>query len=123
MRSIKIVIVDCQSIIREGLSVLLDKQRGMKIIGQVGSIRDACDIVSKTRPDVILMNLNIGLNPSVHHIEEISSCSPASKVLVLTGILDEEANRMAAQRGAMGVVLKDQAASTLVTAIRKVSEG
>jgi len=123
MEPLTIVIVDDHPIVREGVRMILENDPGMHVIGEAGSVSEACEVVKKTKPDVILLDINLGSESSVEHIGEIRACSVDSKLLVLTGMLDEESNTRAAENGAMGVVLKHQAATTLKNAIRKVNDG
>jgi two-component system nitrate/nitrite response regulator NarL len=95
----------------------------MKVVGTAGNITEACDILPDLLPDVILLDVDLDSVSSIDHMEEISECSPNSKIIVLTAVVDEVSNNLAAERGAMGVVLKSDAAATLIMAIRKVKNG
>jgi DNA-binding NarL/FixJ family response regulator len=120
---ITIVIVDEQVILREGMRMILENAAGMQVVGEAGNIQEACDVIAETCPNIVLIDLNLGLESSIERLEEIHDCSPESRILILTGVINEEAYIRAADKGAMGVVLKSQAGETLLTAIRKVAGG
>jgi two-component system response regulator DevR len=109
--------------VREGVRMILDNDSAMKVVGEAGTIREGCAVAGRTEPDVILLDPNVGGEAAISHLKEVQASSPRSKVLMLTGFLDDEANQRAAECGAMGLVLKIHAAATLLMAIRKVSQG
>ena len=118
-----IVIVDDHPIVCEGVKALLENDPHLRVVGTAGSILEACETIRNLRPNVVLLDVELDAVSSIDHIEEIIACSPDSKILLLTGAIDEKANDRAAERGAMGIVSKNDAPATLVMAVKKVSEG
>lgn len=123
MEPTTIVIIDDHPIVRDGVRMILESDPSLHVLGDAASVEDACKVVRKLKPNIILLGINLGSESAIDHIAEIRDCSVNSKLLVLTGVLDDESNTRAAENGAMGVVLKHQAATTLKNAIRKVNDG
>lgn len=123
VQSIRIVLVDDHALVLAGLHILLESQPGFSVIGEASSLEQALALTSAERPDVVLLDLDLGGQSGLDLIPEILASSPDSKILVLTGVRDPEAHRKAVRLGARGIVLKEMAADVLVKAIEKVHAG
>lgn len=120
---IRIMIVDDHAVIRTGLRMLIEQDPSMKVVAMAGTCAEAIDQATKELPDLIILDLILGEEDGLAFIPELLMTSPRSKVLILTGVQNPNSHRLAIRRGAMGIVLKEQAAESLLKAIRKVSEG
>jgi DNA-binding NarL/FixJ family response regulator len=103
--------------------MLIDNTPGMKVVGEAGDRRDAVDLAAREKPDIILLDLDMGAESGLDFFPELFAAAGEARMLVLTGLRDTEIHRKAIRLGAMGVILKDRAAETLVKAIRKVQAG
>jgi two-component system nitrate/nitrite response regulator NarL len=117
------MIVDDHAVIRSGLRMLIEQDSSMKVVAMAGTSSEALELASKELPDLIILDLVLGDEDGLTVIPELSRASPRSKVLILTGVQDQDSHRLAIRRGAMGIVLKEHAAETLLKAIRKVNDG
>src|SRR6185369_15108370 len=88
-----------------------------------GTPAEAVTLAEKQKPDIIVLDLMLGEEDGLDFLPELSKISPKSRVLVLTGVQTPESHRTAIRRGAMGIVLKQQAAELLLKAIQKVHDG
>jgi len=122
-QKIRIVIVDDQLIVREGLRMLLDNHPGIKVVAMASTRSEALDIISREPCDLIILDLELGGISSVSFIPQLREVARSARVLVLTGSRDSDTHQKAAQLGAMGVVLKEDAADLLLKAIEKVYKG
>ena len=122
-KPIRILIVDDHEIVRVGLSLLIEGRAGMEVVGEAGNGADALAIATRERPDIILLDLNLRGESGLDFLPELIDVSGGGRVIVLTGLLDPEQHRKAVRLGAIGLVLKDQPAAVLITAIEKVSVG
>lgn len=122
-QKIRIVIVDDQLVVREGLRMLLDNQSDIKVVAMASTREEALEIVTRQTCDLILLDLELGGQSSLLFIPQLREAAKNARVLVLSGLRDPEAHEKAAQLGAMGVVLKEDAADLLLKAIAKVYRG
>jgi DNA-binding NarL/FixJ family response regulator len=120
---IRILLIDDQAIVREGLRMLLESHPGIIVVGEASDCRQAITLVKQAKPDVILLDLDLGNAGGHDCLEELATLSPESRVLVLTGLYDLDLHQAAISRGAMGLVRKLEAAEVLVKAIKKVYAG
>lgn len=123
---IKIVLVDDHAIVRQGLRSMLEREEGMSIAGEAGTVEEALAVTERERPDIVLLDLKLS---SDSDSEGLAACAkllaehPSLGVLVLTTFLDERLVIRALQAGAKGYVIKDVDITELVRAIRAVSRG
>jgi two-component system, NarL family, nitrate/nitrite response regulator NarL len=122
-QKIRVVIVDDQLIVREGLRMLLDNHPGIKVVAMAGTRSEALEIVARETSDLIILDLELGGYSALSFIPQLREAAKNARVLVLTGLRDSETHQKAAELGAMGVVLKEDAADLLLKAIEKVYKG
>lgn len=123
---IRIMLVDDHAIVRQGLRSMLEREDGMSIAGEAGTVEEALAVAERERPDIVLLDLKLS---SDSDSEGLAACTkllaehPTLGVLVLTTFLDERLVIRALQAGAKGYVIKDVDITELVRAIRAVSRG
>lgn len=120
---IKIMIVDDQPLVREGLSTLLGLRTEIEVVGTAIDGKDAFDKVLKLHPDIVLMDIRM---PGVNGVEGtklIKDSIPEVKVLILTTFNDSAYIFDALEEGASGYLLKDMPTDTIVQAILTVHHG
>jgi len=120
---IRIMIIDDHAVIRAGLRMLIEQDQTMSVVAMAGNRADSLLLAEKEQPDIILFDLMLGDEDGLEFLPALCDISPNSRVLVLTGVQTTESHRIAIRRGAMGIVLKQQAADLLLKAIRKVHAG
>jgi DNA-binding NarL/FixJ family response regulator len=122
-RPIRIVLVDDHTMVREGVRMLLESQPDLELAGEAWNRAGALEAVTRERPDLVLLDLDLGAESGLDLLRDLIAADPAARVLVLTGVRDPEVQRQAVLLGAIGIVPKEQAASVLLAAIRKVHAG
>jgi two-component system, NarL family, nitrate/nitrite response regulator NarL len=122
-QTIGILIIDDHEVVRLGLRHLIEKQPHMKIVGEVTNPADALAIASREKPEIIILDLCLGSENGADIIPELLQITEESRIIVLTGVQDEEALRRASRLGAMGVIAKDAPADMLIRAIDRVHAG
>ncbi len=120
---IRILIIDDQLIVREGLRMLIENHPGTKVVAMASTRSEALDIIGRETTDLIILNLELGGNSALSFIPELREAAKDARILVLTAQRDSATHQKAAQHGAMGVVLKEDAADLLLKAIEKVYKG
>ena len=116
--SIKVLLVDDQTIIRDGLASLLSAHEDIEVVAAVGNGRLACQEAQRCRPDVILMDIRMPELDGVEATRVIKQSLPDTVVIVLTTFDDDEYIIKAMTYGASGYLLKDTGSKQLIQAIR-----
>lgn len=122
-QKIRILIIDDQLIVREGLRMLIENHPGTKVVAMARTRSEALDIIAREPLDLIILDLELGGSSAISFIPQLREAAKDARILVLTGQRDSMMHQKAAQHGAMGVVLKEDAADLLLKAIEKVYRG
>jgi DNA-binding NarL/FixJ family response regulator len=120
---IKVLLVDDQSLIRQGLRALLELEADLEIVGEAENGQQAINFVAEFQPDVVLLDIRMPIMDGVAATREIQKRFVKTKILVLTTFDDDEYVSAALQNGAMGYLLKDTPSEELAVAIRAVHKG
>ena len=120
---IRVLLVDDQSIVREGLSSLLQTQPDIEIVGEASNGQIAVERSLSLKPDVVLMDIRMPVMDGVAAIHLLKQQAPEIKILVLTTFDDDEYVARAMSYGAHGYLLKDTPSAELAQAIRSVDKG
>ncbi|MGB5963466.1 MAG: response regulator transcription factor [Coleofasciculaceae cyanobacterium] len=120
---IRIVLIDDQHLIRQGLKALLELEPDLEVVGEGENGQMALTLIASLQPDVVLMDIRMPLMDGVAATRAISQQFPGTKVLVLTTFDDDQYVAEALRCGAMGYLLKDTPSEELAVAIRSVYRG
>jgi two-component system response regulator NreC len=118
---VTIVIADDHTVMRRGLRMLLEAETDFHVLSEAGNIQSVFRDVRTHRPDVLVLDLNMPGGSSVDAIARVSRFSPDTAVVILTMEHDPVFMREAYSAGARGYVLKEAAATELVSAIRSAA--
>lgn len=121
--TIRILLVDDQSLFREGLRTLLSVWDDLEVVGEAGNGKEAIEAAARLRPDVILMDLRMPVLDGVAATRHLHETQPNSRVIVLTTFDDDEYVFEGLRAGAVGYLLKDVPSEKLVEAIRAAARG
>jgi DNA-binding NarL/FixJ family response regulator len=120
---IRLLLVDDQTLIRQGLASLLSLEEDFEVVGQAGNGTEAVAVVETLTPDVILMDIRMPVMDGVAATRAIREKNPDIKILVLTTFDEDEYIVQAMQAGASGYLLKDAPTEQLSAAIRSIYSG
>jgi DNA-binding NarL/FixJ family response regulator len=120
---INILLVDDQSLIRQGLKALLELESDLQIIGEAENGQMAIDLVQELQPNVVLMDIRMPVMDGVTATKEICRRFPQVNVLILTTFDDDTYVATAIEHGAKGYLLKDTPSEEIAAAIRAVDRG
>ncbi|MFI9812176.1 response regulator [Saccharothrix variisporea] len=120
---IDVVVVDDQALLRGSFRVLVDSAPDLRVVGEAGDGAEAVRVVTRTRPDVVLMDVRMPGMDGIAATREVAVSSPGSRVLILTTFDLDEYVYSALRAGASGFLLKDTPPAELLTAIRVVADG
>jgi DNA-binding NarL/FixJ family response regulator len=121
--TIRILIADDHSVVRQGLHMFLALDPELEIIGEATNGLEAVNQARKLRPDVILMDLIMPQMDGIAATEIIRHELPEVEVIALTSVLEDSAVVGAVKAGAIGYLLKDTQANELCKAIKAAAAG
>ncbi len=121
--SIDIFVVDDHRIMRDGLTLIIERERDMKVVGAAATGEEALEALRTLRPSLILMDLNLPGMSGVETIRVVRQRDAAVPIVVLTMYQGDQDIRKALEAGATTYLLKHSLADDLVGVIRKVYAG
>jgi DNA-binding NarL/FixJ family response regulator len=119
----RVLLIDDHAILREGLSALINLESDLEVVGQVGSISEAVEIVGSLDLDVIITDIRLPVTAGMQDIVELRSRFPSARLLALTAHDSGDSIRAALAAGADGYMLKDATRVELLSAVRAVLAG
>lgn len=123
MEKIRILVADDHTVVRMGLSALLDMQRDMHVVGQAKNGKEAAEEALRLKPDVVIMDLMMPVMDGTEATRKIREQLPETNVVILTTYTTTDGIASAIDSGACGAVFKSDANDELITAIRTVAGG
>lgn len=121
--SIRVLIVDDHTIVREGLVTLLEAFPDLTLAGETANGQEAVKLCAEQNPDVVLMDLMMPVMDGVTAIRKILKDHPDIRILALTSFVENEMVQTALEAGAFGYLLKNISARELAEAIRAAKVG
>ena len=122
--TIRVLVVDDQAMVREGLRMILDLQDDIEVVAEAGDGQAALQAVAEHRPNVVLMDIRMpGMNGLQATERLLRGGRPGPRVLVLTTFGEDEYLYAALRAGASGFLLKDSPRAALLHAVRTVADG
>lgn len=123
MGKIRLVIADDQSIIRDGLKMILEMEEDIEVIGVACNGEEAYQLAMSLKPDVILMDIRMPIVDGVSATKRICEVDKEIKIIILTTFSDDVYIFEALVAGAKGYLLKDVESEELANVIRTVMKG
>jgi RNA polymerase sigma factor (sigma-70 family) len=123
MQTITILIVEDQTLMRQGLKTILDLEPGLKVVSEASDGESGMRQALALRPDVILMDVQMPLMNGIEATLAICAAWPQARVIILTTFSRDEYVFQGVRAGAVGFLLKDTPAENLVQTIRRVYDG
>jgi DNA-binding NarL/FixJ family response regulator len=119
----RVIVADDQTVVREGIVMLLGLLPGIEVVGAAGDGDEAVKLVGELAPDVVLMDLRMPRCDGVEATRRIRSEYPRTEVVVLTTYVDDESLFPALKAGARGYLTKDAGGDEIVRAVHSVLSG
>lgn len=117
----RILIVDDHEIVRYGMTKLLEKQEGLEVIGEAGSLKEAYEKIEESKPDIILLDMKLPDGNGAEACREIKKRYKDIKIIILTAFADDSIMTEAVMAGAEGYLLKDIDSKNIVSRIWDVA--
>jgi two-component system response regulator NreC len=121
--SVRILLADDHTLMRNGLRLLLERQANLEVIGEASDGRQAVDFAEIHRPDVIIMDIAMPQLNGVEATRQIVTRSPSTAVVILSMHSDESYVIRSLKAGARAYLLKDSAEADLIAAIGAITAG
>ena len=121
--TIRLILVEDQTLMRQGLRTILDLEPGLRVIGEAGDGERGVQLALELKPDVVLMDVQMPKLNGVQATAELVRQWPAARVIILTTFDRDDYVYQGVRAGAMGYLLKDTPAPQLIETIRRVHAG
>jgi len=121
--TIRVALIDDQTLVREGIRSLLKLSATIQVVGEAVDGCEAVELAQRHNPDVILMDLRMPKMNGIEAIKSLRTAEIAIPVIILTTFDDHQLVLQGLQAGAMGYLLKDVSLENLVAAIQAVHKG
>lgn len=123
MSAIRVLLVEDQTLMRQGLKTILSLEPGMQVVGEASDGESGMRLALEIRPDIILMDVQMPRMNGVDATAAICAAWPSARVIILTTFDRDDYVFQGIRAGAMGYLLKDTPAENLVATIRRVHAG
>ncbi|MFK7800843.1 MAG: response regulator [Anaerolineae bacterium] len=121
--TIKVIIVDDQRLMRDGLRLLLELEDGIEVIGEAADGKEGVTTFHELQPDIVLMDIRMPNMTGIEATQEILRTNPKARIIILTTFDDDDLIMQGIQAGALGYMLKDLSGEELAAAIQTVMAG
>jgi len=123
MSKIRVLLADDQDIIRTGLTIILNHQPDIEVVGQAADGPQAVELARQLQPDVILMDIKMPQLNGIQATRKIVTAQPRTQIIMLTTYDNDDWVFDAIRAGAIGYLLKDAAGDALADAVRGAMRG
>lgn len=121
--AIRVLLVDDQALIREGLAIILGAQPDIKVVGQAADGQEGVGLAGRLQPDVILMDIKMPRMDGIKATRQIKEDLPETPIIILTTYAEDELVFEGIRAGASGYLLKDITRDQLAEAVRGAARG
>ncbi|HEY5780482.1 MAG TPA: response regulator transcription factor, partial [Lysobacter sp.] len=120
---IRVLLVDDQTLVRQGVRSLLALAEGIEVVAEAGDGRQAVEIIPQIKPDVVLMDMRMPVMSGLEALQALARTNNLPPTIILTTFDDDQLVLAGLKAGAKGYLLKDVSLEQLVGAIQTVSQG
>ncbi|HEX2696824.1 MAG TPA: response regulator transcription factor [Anaerolineales bacterium] len=122
-KKIRVLVVEDQNVVREGIVAILSFQADLEVVGQAEDGIQAVELARKTKPDIILLDMVMPRQDGLTTIPKLKAATPETRIMVLTSFAESDRVYQAIKAGALGYMLKDTTRVQLLQSIRDVACG
>ncbi len=123
MNKIRVLLADDQDIIRTGLTIILNHQADIEVVGQAADGAEAIELAQRLQPDVILMDIKMPRLNGIQATRQIVAALPQTQIIILTTYDTDDWVFDGIRAGAIGYLLKDTSGDNLAEAVRGALRG
>lgn len=119
----RILLVDDHEVVRIGVRALIERQPGMEVVGEAGTVAEAVNRAEQLAPDVVVLDIRLPGGNGLEACKQIKALRPETRIIVLTSYPDDQILFDAIANGADGYVLKQIGSADLIQALQRVGRG
>lgn len=123
MGELTVAIVDDHAVMVDALSIVINSEPGLRVVGAAGTCRAAHDMVHRSCPDVLLLDVDLPDGDGLNLADDIKAACPHAQILVLTSMADDRTLMRAIDTGVSGFVAKNRPLVEVISAIRQADQG
>ncbi len=123
MNKLKLLLIEDNRLLREGIKVMISKQKDMRCVETVGNGENISNLLQQHKPDIVLLDLGLRNRNSLNLVKMIRKRVGGTKIIVMDLIPAQEDVLEFVQEGVSGFILKDATVSDFLKTIRSVSKG
>lgn len=123
MKQIRLLLIEDNRLLREGLTVMLNKQKDINVIGTLGNGENALAILKKYKPEILLLDLGLRSRSSLNLVRLVKKNFTGTKVIIMDLIPTQADILEFVQAGVSGFILKDATINDFLKTIRSVAKG
>jgi len=123
MKKISVLLAEDHVVVRQGLRSLLSAERDIEVVGEADNGRQAVKMAMDLHPDVVVMDIAMPMLNGLEATCQIVGDGIPTKVLILSSYADDEYVHRLTEAGASGYLIKQEAASELIKAVREIAKG
>lgn len=123
MKKLKLLLIEDNRLLREGIKVMITKQKDMQCVETVGNGENISNLLQKHKPEIVLLDMGLRNRNSLNLVKMIKKRVQATKIIVMDLIPAQEDILEFVQAGVSGFILKDATVSDFLKTIRAVSKG
>jgi DNA-binding NarL/FixJ family response regulator len=122
-KSITVLLVDDQTLVRQGVRSLLSLAEGIEVVAEASDGKQAIEMIPQVRPDVVLMDMRMPVMSGLEALQALAASGELPPTIILTTFDDDQMVLAGIKAGAKGYMLKDVSLEQLVGAIQTVANG
>ncbi|MBO0591128.1 response regulator transcription factor [Cellulophaga sp. E16_2] len=122
-QTIRIVLADDHSLVRDGIRALLEEEEDLVVVGEVSNGKEAIDMVNEKKPDLLIIDIRMPIMNGIDAVEILNKQGTTTKTIILSMHDSEEYILKSVNAGANGYLLKDTGKTEFIKAIRTVQHG
>ena len=119
----RILLVDDHEVVRLGVRALIERQPGMEVVGEAGTVHEAVEQTRQLSPDVVVLDIRLPGGSGLDACRQIKTEWPDTRIIMLTSFPDDQAVFDAIACGADGYVLKEIGSDDLIRALERIGRG
>jgi DNA-binding NarL/FixJ family response regulator len=123
MNKITVLIAEDHTMVREGFRKMFEQENDIQVVGEAQDGRQAVALAVKLRPTVVLMDIGMPMLNGLEATRQVLKAVPTTKVLILSGHIDDEYIKGAAESGAVGFLIKQDSVHEVSRAVREIHKG